>query len=435
MFKKIATFISVLFVPVTFAFAAPDGSLIKIAGNPAVYWLIDGVRHPFPLLSIYRSHFGNSFIGVAEVSHTTIATYPLGKNVRFKKGSLIKIQTDPRVYEVTDDAGAINWIPSEEEFLKRGFSFKQIQDVPDSYFVDYQIAVAPKVPHAPTAPPPSAQNFTTPTSTPSSTSTVVTAPVSPPALKLSIQNLIVKQKKTLEGARAAFTFSASLPSRGEIQLGYDSGTTSTFQLTSGTAFEKELGVSAGASYNYLVTLTAESTTTTPPIVTTTGVFMSYADVTVAPHPTAVKTGSPLLKSFVTVGGMTVTNNSTDKRHLTNMVLGFFAATNVTTNVNKTLSVYRYSALSLGDLLAQRNIANGTSILNSQNQQSLAFEDILAPGESKSYVVTLSNLDNVNLALIDGTETFDVKLVRLDALGDTSIGVSSQVIGSLLHKKP
>lgn len=84
---------------------------------------------------------------------------------------------------------------------------------------------------------------------------------------------------------------------------------------------------------------------------------------------------------------------------------------------------------------QRNFGNGTSILNSQNQQTLTFEDTLAPGESKSYLVTLTNLDNVNLSLLAGTETFETRLIRLESLGDTSVGLSPLPLGLLLHKKP
>lgn len=397
--------------------------LIKGSGSTAVYWVKDGARRPFPLLSVYASHFGTSFKGVTEVSLVSLSQYPLGPSVTFKKGSLIKIQTDPKVYEVTDERGSIQWIKSEEEFLSRGFSFKQIQDVPDAFFPDYKIVTMLTAPPAGTPPP--AQDFTTPTSTVSST------PSTPAVLNLNLESISVQQKKTTDGAKTSFNFATTLPARAEINVGYEGGVTSTISLPTAKSFSKDVVVLAGSTYNYSIFVTNDAGLSA----TSTGSFMSYADITAKATSGAVVSGAPLLKPLTTIGGITVTNNSSEKRYLNSMVLGFFSATNVTTNVSKTLSVYRSNGGVLGDLLMQRNFANGTSILNSQNQQTLTYEDTLAPGESKSYLITLSNLDNLNMALINGTETFETRLIRLDSLGDTTVGLSSTPLGILLHKKP
>lgn len=53
------------------------------------------------------------------------------------RGSLVKFQTDARVYLVSDDAGTLHYIPSEAEFYKRGFSFAQVISISDALMTNY----------------------------------------------------------------------------------------------------------------------------------------------------------------------------------------------------------------------------------------------------------------------------------------------------------
>lgn len=53
------------------------------------------------------------------------------------KGSLVKFQTDSRVYVVSDDAGTLQYIPSEAEFIRHGFNFANIVSISDALMSNY----------------------------------------------------------------------------------------------------------------------------------------------------------------------------------------------------------------------------------------------------------------------------------------------------------
>lgn len=59
-------------------------------------------------------------------------------------GSLIKFKTDSRVYLAIDDEGTIEWIPSEAEFKRRGYSFSNIKTLSDAQFNSYRV-LAPMI--------------------------------------------------------------------------------------------------------------------------------------------------------------------------------------------------------------------------------------------------------------------------------------------------
>lgn len=54
-------------------------------------------------------------------------------------GALVKFQTDPRIYVVADDFGALNLIPSQQIFRARGYSMKAVSQLPDGEFQNYYV--------------------------------------------------------------------------------------------------------------------------------------------------------------------------------------------------------------------------------------------------------------------------------------------------------
>lgn len=115
------------------------GEWIKIDGNPAVYYLDDeGVRHAYPVQAVWESYFGTDFSVVKTISADLMATYPLGRNVPFKPGTLMKLPTVPKVYKV--EAGAVKrWIKNEAA-AEANFGdnwVSLIKEIPDSFISDY----------------------------------------------------------------------------------------------------------------------------------------------------------------------------------------------------------------------------------------------------------------------------------------------------------
>lgn len=118
------------------ASAASAGSLIKMAGNPAVYYLgADSKRYVFPNQPTYNTWYGD-FSGVVTISDTEMYSYSIGGNVTFRPGTkLVKITTDPKVYAV-EAGGVLRHVPSEAVAVDLfGANWnKQILDLADAFF-------------------------------------------------------------------------------------------------------------------------------------------------------------------------------------------------------------------------------------------------------------------------------------------------------------
>ncbi|MFH1078522.1 MAG: hypothetical protein V1745_04580, partial [Patescibacteria group bacterium] len=70
-----------------------------------------------------------------------LAKYRLISNVTMKPGSLIKIESDPKVYLVADASGTIRWIKNEsiaKDLYGEGWA-GFVQDVPVTFFTDYYL--------------------------------------------------------------------------------------------------------------------------------------------------------------------------------------------------------------------------------------------------------------------------------------------------------
>ena len=127
------------------AFITPENLscslLAKLADQTTVYCLkTNGSRAVFPNDTTYHSWFGD-FSAVETVSPQTLASYTLTANVTMKPGTLIKIESDPKVYEVTDALGTIRWIQTEtqaRELFGDGWA-GFVKDVPVSFFQNYTV--------------------------------------------------------------------------------------------------------------------------------------------------------------------------------------------------------------------------------------------------------------------------------------------------------
>ena len=117
-----------------------SGTWVKLADQKAVYFLdAKNVRHAYPTQAVWESYFGTNFSSVKTIDADTMASYTLGKNVPFKYGTLMKIPSVPKVYEVRGD-GVMRWVKSEAtaKTLYGSDWASKVRDLPESFFTDYK---------------------------------------------------------------------------------------------------------------------------------------------------------------------------------------------------------------------------------------------------------------------------------------------------------
>jgi len=401
---------------------AQTDELIKVQGNSAVYLITGATRHAFPLLNIYKSWYGSTFDSVKTVSAVELASYMLGKNVLFKKGSLIKIQTDPKVYQVVTDDGALEWIPSEQEFKNRGLSFSDVRDVPDSLFSDYRHALP--------------SDFATPqngqSEIPTSPNTSVPEAQKPVAATLSISNVSVATHAAADGSsEASVQFSTSAPATVQFSYAIPDGVANIISFDSATTFTKKFAVSSGSLYTYTITATSADGAVSKQ----SGSFVSYADITVSPISGLVPAGTIVSQPEILVGGFTIKNESSSARTANLVGLEFDSGSSVTSQITKTLYIVRLNPdNSVGPAIAEKTIPSGTGITNSSNVQNVAIDETFAPGETKKFGIFWKNLDQVNLGLVSPTDTFIPSVARIEFLGNTSVNLNKAALATLLYFK-
>lgn len=119
-----------------------SGDLIRGTSFSAVYYMgADGFRYVFPNDKTYFTWYSD-FDDVKFLTDAELAKIQMGGNVTYKPGSkMIKINTDPSVYFVTD-GGVIRPIDSEATAtLMYGSSWNtKIDDVPDGFFSNYTVS-------------------------------------------------------------------------------------------------------------------------------------------------------------------------------------------------------------------------------------------------------------------------------------------------------
>lgn len=121
-----------------------QGRLIKLATNPAVYYLgSDDRRYVFPNEKTFRSWFPVAppvrVVGAAEM-----ASYMLGGNVTYRPGvRMLKIQTDPKIYAVSR-GGLLRHVTSEA--VAAGLYGPdwntKIDDISEAFFINYRVGPA-----------------------------------------------------------------------------------------------------------------------------------------------------------------------------------------------------------------------------------------------------------------------------------------------------
>jgi len=118
-----------------------SGTLIKSKTLSAVYYCgADGKRYVFVNDKAYFSWYMD-FSGVQIVSDATLASITIGGNITYRPGTrMIKIQSDPKTYVVAR-GGVLRWVQTEAAAtrLYGGNWNKQIDDVSDSFFVNYKV--------------------------------------------------------------------------------------------------------------------------------------------------------------------------------------------------------------------------------------------------------------------------------------------------------
>lgn len=93
--------------------AEANTGLIKGSSSSVYYLGQDRVRYGFPDSQTYFTWYSN-FNNVTQVSNTILASYPLGRTVTVRPGTtMVKIQTDPKVYAVSQ-GGILRWVETEE---------------------------------------------------------------------------------------------------------------------------------------------------------------------------------------------------------------------------------------------------------------------------------------------------------------------------------
>ncbi len=118
-----------------------SGQIVKMEGLTSLYYVAsDGKRYVFPNEKIYKSWF-TDFNDVVALGSDELMSISLGGNVLYRPGVLlIKITTDPKVYAVAE-GGILRWVKTEAiaQALYGDDWNKLIDDVPDSFFTNYQI--------------------------------------------------------------------------------------------------------------------------------------------------------------------------------------------------------------------------------------------------------------------------------------------------------
>ena len=114
------------------------GSLIKLSASSAVYYVdSDYIRRPFMDSGSYFSWYSD-FSTVVEVTLEQIALYDMGNPMLYKAGGLLKIQTVPKVY-LLSEPNVLHWITTEKLFNDLGYNFDQVRDVPDAFWGIYTV--------------------------------------------------------------------------------------------------------------------------------------------------------------------------------------------------------------------------------------------------------------------------------------------------------
>jgi len=136
------------------------GDLIKLQNDfnsnthedEVVYYFDrDWFRRPFPNRKVYLSWY-KDFSGVKELIREQMAGIQLGGNIVYRPGTrLVKVPSIPKVYAV-EPGGVLRWIETEAvaKALYGDDWAKRVDDVPESFFINYKEGAPLTTAHWPT---------------------------------------------------------------------------------------------------------------------------------------------------------------------------------------------------------------------------------------------------------------------------------------------
>ena len=107
-------------------FAPADGTLIKHKGDPTVYFVEAGELHA--VTGFLFGHLGFRFSNVIEVTQDELNLIPVNSPLHLPDQSLIKIEGDSTVYIIED---GVKHTMNLEAFNSRGLSFGDVIEVPE----------------------------------------------------------------------------------------------------------------------------------------------------------------------------------------------------------------------------------------------------------------------------------------------------------------
>lgn len=142
------------FAAFSFALPAEAGAVLQygdIVRGPTqstlYYYGADGMRYVFPNEKTYFSWY-TDYTHVRTLTEDDLARLQIGGNVTYKPGTrLLKIDTDPRVYLVTE-GGVLRWVETEgiAASLYGGGWATYVDDLPDPFFANYSLGDSIRTP-------------------------------------------------------------------------------------------------------------------------------------------------------------------------------------------------------------------------------------------------------------------------------------------------
>ncbi len=135
---------ALLFPGIAQAATLSTGDLIKASGPAVYYYAASGKRFVFPNEKTYFSWYSD-FGSVKTITDAELAAILIGGNVTIRPGTkLVKITTDPKTYAISDRCGTLHWVQTEAlaKSLYGDNWAQRIVDVPDAFFVDYEVGSA-----------------------------------------------------------------------------------------------------------------------------------------------------------------------------------------------------------------------------------------------------------------------------------------------------
>ncbi len=112
----------------------PDGSLLRVKGQPGIYLIQNGLKRPFLTKSAFASRY--SFDKVIEVEKSILDAYDTGNPIKFPNYSLLKTP-EGTIYLLVDDT--LRKIASQKVFRKIGFNPEEVIDVENQDILSYEV--------------------------------------------------------------------------------------------------------------------------------------------------------------------------------------------------------------------------------------------------------------------------------------------------------